>query len=204
MLHDLVTLSCPLLALDRAAAGLRTWTAEPEARGALLGCWRTDIGELGRVVALRGFGTLDDLMAERDRAALSPRPLGAVPETDTVSLEGHRPFPFLPAARPGRRGRVYEFRTYRLRAGGLLPTLRGWEAALGRARPYADHLVTALSALDGATRIAHVWAFDSLEERARLRAEAYAAGVWPPPGGPESILRATSTIAVPEPFSPLC
>lgn len=204
MLHELITVSCPLLGLDRASDQVRTWTCGPEARGELLGCWRTDIGALGRIMALRGFETPDELMAERERAAMSPSPFGASPETDTVSLESHRPFPFLPAVTPGRRGNVYEFRTYRLRPGGLPPTLRGWEVALERARPYADHLVTNMSAIDGAPRITHVWAFDSLEERARLRAAAYATGVWPPPGGPEQIVEATSTIGVPEAFSPLC
>lgn len=204
MLYELITISCPLLSLGRTSEGVRAWTSAPEARGELLGCWRTDIGPLGRIVALRGFATLDELMVERERALLSASPAGASREADAVSLESYRPFPFLPTVRPGRFGKVYEFRTYRLRPGGLSPTLRGWEVALGRARPYADHLVTNMSAIDGAPRITHIWAFDSLEERARLRADAYAAGVWPPAGGPDNIAGATSTIGLPEAFSPLC
>jgi hypothetical protein len=46
--------------------------------------------------------------------------------------------------------------------------------------------------------------FESLEQRAALRATAYGAGVWPPKGGPENILEAISVIALPETFSPLC
>ena len=204
MLYELITISCPVLGLGRASEGVRAWTSAPEARGELLGCWRTDIGPLGRIVALRGYATLDELLIERERAVLSASPVGASPEADAVSLESYRSFPFIPPVRPGRRGKVYEFRTYRLRPGGLSPTLRGWEAALGRARPYADHLVTNMFAIDGAPRITHVWAFDSLEERTRLRADAYAAGVWPPAGGPDNIVEATSTIGLPEAFSPLC
>lgn len=188
---------------DRAADGVRAWTTAPEARGELLGCWRTDLGALGRIIALREFDTLDTLMAERDRADMSPCPLGAAPETGLVSSESHKLFPFLLPVRPGQRGGVSEFRTYRFRPGDLLPTLRSWEVALERARAYADHLVANLSAIDGAQRITHVWAFDSLKQRARLRADAYAAGVWPPPGGPENIVGATLTIGLPETFSPL-
>ena len=51
-------------------------------------------------------------------------------------------------------------------------------------------------ALDGPSRITHIWAFTSLEQRAALRAQACDAGVWPPKGGPEQILEATSTIAL--------
>jgi hypothetical protein len=58
-------------------------------------------------------------------------------------------------------------------------------------------------ALDGAPRITHIWGFHSLEERAALRAKFYAAGLWPPQGGPQQILEATSTIAIPEDDSPL-
>jgi hypothetical protein len=41
----------------------------------------------------------------------------------------------------------------------------------------------------------------SLEERASLRSNGYATGVWPPKGGPENILEATSTIALSEDYS---
>lgn len=52
-------------------------------------------------------------------------------------------------------------------------------------------------------RITRIWGFTSLEERAAFRARPYAAGVWPPQGGPEQIIKATSTIALPESYSPL-
>jgi hypothetical protein len=34
-------------------------------------------------------------------------------------------------------------------------------------------------ALDGPPRITHIWGFESLEQRAALRAKFYAAGLWP-------------------------
>ncbi|WP_348645291.1 NIPSNAP family protein [Methylobacterium sp. BTF04] len=113
-------------------------------------------------------------------------------------MDSYAPFPFLPTIRAGERGGVYEFRTYQLKPGGLPPTLAGWEAAIEPARDYTDHLVVNMYALDGAPRITHIWGFASLEERSGLRARAYAAGVWPPKGGPEQIARATSTIALPQ------
>jgi hypothetical protein len=57
-------------------------------------------------------------------------------------------------------------------------------------------------ALDGPPRITHIWGFADLEQRAALRARSYAAGIWPPPGGPAQIAEATSTIGLPERYSP--
>ncbi|WP_267427385.1 NIPSNAP family protein [Methylobacterium sp. GC_Met_2] len=202
MLYELATLSCPLLALGDVCARARAWTEDAEA-GTLLGCWRTDIGTLGRVLVLRGFDTPEAMTAERRRALMSIAPFHGRDLLTAFAMESYRPFPFLPPLRTGSRGGVYEIRTYRLRPGGLVPTLAAWEAAIEPARTYTDHLVTNLYALDGPPRITHIWAFSSLEERARLRGDAYAAGIWPPKGGPDQILEATSTIALPDPGSPL-
>ncbi|MBE7245563.1 MAG: NIPSNAP family protein [Actinomycetospora chiangmaiensis] len=202
MLYELATLSCPLLTMDQVCQRAQSWAAEAEA-GTLLGCWRVDIGTLGRVLVLRGFDTPEAMTAERRRALMSAAPFHGGDLLTALTMESYAPFPFLPPLRTGARGGVYEIRTYRLQPGGLVPTLAAWEAAIGPARTYTDHLVTNLYALDGSPRITHIWAFASLEERARLRGDAYAAGIWPPKGGPDQILEATSTIALPDPGSPL-
>lgn len=202
MLYELAILSCPLLTMDQVCQRAQSWAAEAEA-GTLLGCWRVDIGTLGRVLVLRGFDTPEAMTAERRRALMSVAPFHGGDLLTALTMESYAPFPFLPPLRTGARGGVYEIRTYRLKPGGLVPTLAAWEAAIGPARTYTDHLVTNLYALDGSPRITHIWAFASLEERARLRGDAYAAGIWPPKGGPDQILEATSTIALPDPGSPL-
>ena len=162
------------------------------------------MGTLGRLLVLRGFETADDLAAERRRALLSANPFNAGQVVTALDMDSYVPFPFLPPINTGDCGGVYEVRTYRLKPGGLPPTLTGWKAAIEPARRYTDHLVVAMYALDGAPRITHVWGFKSLEERAELREWAYGAEVWPPKGGPEQILEATSTIALPQSRSPLC
>ena len=202
-LYELAILAFPLLSAGAAAAGARDYVADPAAKGELLGCWRTEIGTLGRLLVLRGFETPQDLAAERKRALLSANPFNAGTVVTALEMDSYALFPFLPPARPGAHGAVYEFRTYKLRPGGLAPTLAGWEAAIGPAREYTRHLVVNMYALDGPPRITHVWGFASLEQRAALRARSYAAGVWPPKGAPEQIVEATSTIALPESCSPL-
>ena len=202
-LYELVTLSFPLLSASEVSENARAWVASPEATGAVLGCWRTEIGTLGRLLVLRGFESADELGRERQRALLSTNPFNAGGVVTALEMDSYTPFSFLPPVTVGAQGKVYEFRTYRLQPGGLPPTLAGWEQAIGPAHEYTAHLVINMYALDGAPRITHIWRFASLEERASLRSKAYAAGVWPPKGGPENILVATSTIALPETWSPL-
>lgn len=185
------------------SARIQAWSTVPEATGVLLGCWRTEIGALGNLLVLRGFENAEDLRAERRRVLLSDAPYHAGGMVTSLEATSYAPFPFLPPVTAGARGQVYEFRTYKLKPGGLPATLAGWEKSIEPARAYTAHLVINMYALDGPPRITHIWGFSSLEQRAALRSDAYAARVWPPKGGPENILEATSTIALPESWSPL-
>ncbi|WP_028534469.1 NIPSNAP family protein [Paludibacterium yongneupense] len=203
MLYEISTLSCPLLSIEEVSQCSRRWVSDAQETATVLGSWRTEIGTLGRLMILRRFETADALAAERRRALLSANPFHAGEVLTSLGMESYAPFAFLPPVLPRAYGPVYEFRTYHLIPGGLSPTLSGWEKAIEPAKAYTEHLVINMYALDGPPRITHIWGFASLEQRAALRASAYGAGVWPPQGGPEHILEATSTIALPQPWSPL-
>jgi hypothetical protein len=202
VLYELTTLSVPLLSVSKASEGALAYMSEPEATGTLLGCWRTDIGTLGRLLILRGFESPEDLAAERRRALFSASPFNAGSLVTALEMDSYAPFPFLPPIKPGAYGKVYEFRTYKLKPGGLPPTLAGWEAAMPAREPMS-HLVINMYAIDGAPRITHIWPYTGVDARFAIRARSYTEGIWPPKGGPEQILEATSTIALPESYSPL-
>jgi hypothetical protein len=201
--YELTTLAFPLLSASEVARAAKDWVSAPDAMGTFLGCWRVEFGPLGRLLILRGFDDPGALHRERHRALLSANPFNAGRVITALEMDSYQRFPFLPPARPGARGDVYEFRTYRLKPGGLPPTLAGWEAAIAPARDYTAHLVINMYALDGPPRITHIWGFDSLAQRAALRSAAYGAGIWPPKGGPDNILEAVSVVALPEGCSPL-
>jgi len=203
MLYEISTLSCPLLSLEEVSQRSRSWVSDTQVEGTVLGAWRTEIGTLGRLMILRCFETAEVLATERRRALLSADPFNGEGVVTALSMESYAPFPFLRPVEPRAFGSVYEFRTYHLLPGGLPPTLRGWENAIEPAKAYTSHLVINMYALDGPPRITHIWGFDSLEQRSILRANAYGAGLWPPQGGPENIKEATSTIALPQSWSPL-
>ncbi len=197
-LYELTTLAFPLLSAPEVAKAARDWVSMPDAVGTLLGCWRTEIGPLGRMLILRRFDDASALQRERQRALSSANPFNAGGMITALEMDSYMPFPFLPPAQSDALDAVYEFRTYKLKPGGLPPTLDGWEAAIDPARDYTAHLMINMYALDGPPRITHVWGFDSLAQRTALRAAAYSAGIWPPKGGPENILEAMSVIALPE------
>ncbi|WP_237938464.1 MULTISPECIES: NIPSNAP family protein [Acetobacter] len=130
-------------------------------------------------------------------------PLGIKINGVFMEAEAFEGFPSLKPPEFGERGGLYEIRTYNLKTGGLEPTLKAWQSALKPAQAYTRHLITNMFALDGAPRICHIWAFDSLEQRNVLRQQHYATGLWPPNGGPEQIIHARSSLCFPETFSPL-
>jgi len=50
----------------------------------------------------------------------------------------------------------------------------------------------------------HVWAYKNMGERERIRGEAVAKGIWPPPRDPSIVmLRQETMLAIPAKFSPL-
>jgi hypothetical protein len=105
--------------------------------------------------------------------------------------------------RPAKLGRWYEFRSYSLRQGTLAETMAAWQEAVP-ARHALSPLVGAFTALDGPQpRFLNVWAYESLDERARVRAEAVQKGLWPPKGGPANLVKMESTVCAPVAFSPL-
>jgi len=197
-LYELTTLAFPLLSASEVAKAARHWVSTPDAVGTLLGSWRTEIGPLGRMLILRRFDDAGTLHRERQRALSSASPFNAGGLITALEMDSYLPFPFLPPARAVIHDAVYEFRTYKLKPGGLPPTLAGWKAAITPAKDYTAHLIINMYALDGSPRITHIWEFDNLVQRASLRAAAYSSGTWPPKGGPENILEAISVIALPE------
>ena len=55
-------------------------------------------------------------------------------------IDSYQRFPFLPTVEPSKRGNVYEIRTYRLKTGGLVPTMQGWKQAMGPAPRHAAEI----------------------------------------------------------------
>lgn len=199
--YELATLDTVIFGAGKAAAGIEAWCQA--GAGRLLGAWGTDIGSLNRVFLLRGFDSMADLMGERERALRAADPFGCSEHLVGLSMESYRALDFLPPVETGSFGPVYEFRTYKTKINGILPTMEKWQAAVPEREAYSK-LTLAMYGLDGAPRLTQIWPYASLAARAEARAKSVADGKWPPKGGPDWLSpEMTSQIAMPLPFSPL-
>ncbi|WGD49417.1 NIPSNAP family protein [Bradyrhizobium sp. CB1650] len=203
MLYEIATLTVKLGTAAKAVAGIGEYVAASEAKGTLLGCWASEIGDLNQLLVLRSFADQDEWRGERERTLRTTNPFNAGEAIAQMAFDTYAPFPFLPPVTTGKYGSVYEIRTYRLKHGGVPPTIAAWEAAMPE-RGKLSPLSIAMYALDGPPRFTHIWPFASLDARAAVRADSVARGVWPPKGGPDWLTGdMRSIIALPTAISPL-
>jgi hypothetical protein len=112
------------------------------------------------------------------------------------------PAPFSPPLESGEAGPCYEIRTYDVQPGTIPKVMDAFAAALPnrlKLSPLVGAFHTDLGPLN---QWIHIWAYKSLDERARLRAEAMKDPTWPPKSG-ECYLRMESKIVLPAAFSKL-
>ncbi|MTH64112.1 NIPSNAP family protein [Paracoccus shanxieyensis] len=199
--YELATLDTVIFGAGKAAPGIEAWVAAGEGR--LCGAWGTDIGTLNRVFVLRAFDDPAQMYAERERALRSDDPFGCTQHLVGLSMESYRALDFLPAVEPGTFGPVYEFRTYRTKINGIMPTMQKWRDAIPERETYSK-LSVAMYGLDGVPRLTQIWPYADLASRSKARAQSVADGKWPPKGGPDWLSPdMTSQIAMPLPFSPM-
>ena len=207
MYYELATMTLPFGTAGNAATQVQAFSSAADAKGELLGCWFTDIGVLNQMVVLRGFASLADLQAERDRTQKSSSPFGCGDIYQRLEQHSYQGFPWMKPVRPstesGINGPVYEIRTYGIKPGGVQATIDLWEQYVPP-REKLSPCVVAMVALDGPLRFTNIWAYPTLDARAAARADAVAQGIWPPKGGPAHLTTAmVSTIALPSAVSPL-
>ena len=199
--YELATLDTVIFGAGKAAPGIEAWVKA--GKGRLCGAWGTDIGTLNRVYLLRAFNSLTEMMEERERALRSEDPFGCTEHLTALAMESYRALDFLPSVEPGNFGPVYEFRTYRTKVNGIVPTMEKWRAAVPEREAYSK-LTVAMYGLDGAPRLTQIWPYASLAARTEARGKSVADGKWPPKGGPDWLSPdMTSQIAMPLAFSPL-
>ena len=96
---------------------------------------------------------------------------------------------------------IVEFRTYTLQPGSVATVEERFGEALAnrtRLSPLAAFWHTEVGPLN---RIIHVWPYESMAERTRIRAEASKVAGWPP-AIREFVVEQKSQIFIPAPFSP--
>ncbi len=166
--------------------------------------WHSEVGPLNEIIHVWPYENL----AERDKIrADAAKDANWPPKIAEFILhmraEVLQPFDFVPPIKTGKVGPVFEVRSYGLRQGTQPDLKKRWEAALP-ARVKLSPLVTAgLCDLGQPNKFIHIWAYESMDQRMNIRNEARQKGIWPPPGGGDSLLTQETKIVLPAAFSPL-
>lgn len=203
MFYELATLTLRFGTTPKAVEAVKNYVAEPDAKGNLLGCWAADIGDLNKLIVMRGFEQEAHLNTERRRGLLSANPFGCSDLLVSFDMQSYMGFPWMAPAQPGTLGPIYEIRTYEFKLGGVQPTIEAWQKAIP-ARAQLSPCIVAMVALDGTPRFTNIWAYASLADRSKARADSVAQGIWPPKGGPDWLTtNMRSVIVLPTAISPL-
>ena len=96
---------------------------------------------------------------------------------------------------------IYEVRTYDLQPNSLGEVEKRFGEAYEKRRKYSELAAFWHTEIGPLNQIVHVWPYQNLEERRRIRAAAVKDGVWPPRIG-EFVVNMRSDIVMPFPVSP--
>lgn len=164
-----------------AEARYAEWLPERAKLSPLGAFWHTEIGTLNQIVQVWPY---EDL-AHRDRvhAALDER-ADWLPELDLAlsrQAEIWVPAPFMRPLEPRVYGGIFEMRTYTFRPGTMPRVLEVWEKGIHERERLSPLVACWYSDVGALDRFRHVWAYASLDERARIRSESLRLPHWPPP-----------------------
>ncbi|MBI4591809.1 MAG: NIPSNAP family protein [Candidatus Rokubacteria bacterium] len=175
----------------------------------VVGYWTTEIGELNQVVHIWEYEDFDH--RTRVRAALAKdkawntqflsksRPM--IQHQESMILVPVDFWPFTPPASPG----IYELRSYRLYPGKVAEFLEHFQGGLQARLKYSKPVGIWSSELGELNRVVHLWQYESLEQRGRVRKKVLADPVWKETVGRLSPFMQVmeAKILVPTEFSPL-
>lgn len=171
--------------------------------------FHTEVGPLNQIVHIWAYEDSEQMQRVRAEAAVDPSgmwpPKGLAEYMVIQSSELVQPAPFMEDwTGPQRLGELYELRVYDLVPGSRGEVMKAWSSKIDGRRVYSPLAGCWLSAGFGGlgNKLYHLWAYDSFEHRAQVRAETSAAGVWPSDSG-SNYLRQENKLLVPASFSPL-
>jgi len=142
--------------------------------------WHTEFGPLNRVIHVWPY----ENAGERDRLRATATKPGVWPPggTDLILSQEAKiidPAPFSPALPRGPFG-LYEIRTYTVQAGKMGEVIKAWAGLIEGRVKYSPLIFAGATGVGSLNQWIHVWAYKDFAERAQVRRDVSAAGVWPP------------------------
>lgn len=170
----------------------------------LIAFWHTEIGPLNEIVHVWPYADVAERARVRAEAA---KDAGWPPKIQEfivgMTSEVLVPFSFLPELRPGKLGPIFEMRYYTIKAGTLPGLQKRWESHIGARIKLSPVVLAGHVEFGEANRFIHIWGYESLDQRMAIRERARETGVWPPPGGGDTLLTMANKIMLPAAFSPV-
>ena len=166
--------------------------------------WRSELGALNQAIHVWPYDDLAQRQAVRVATAADPH---WPPTHNAVLLNMESeicvPAPFMrDLDRDQELGKIYEMRTYTYRPGSIPKVIDRWAAAIEHREKYSPLAACWYTDIGALNRWTHIWPYESLEARDRIRAEAFKDPNWPP-NTREFLVSQESRILTPAPFSPL-
>ncbi len=183
--------------VDKALAGGRLQYSP------LFGYWYTEFGPLNQALHIWTYEDLKQRQEIRAKVAnlgYWPPPTG--PMLAGQDTEIFLPAPFNDEKVTGNHGPFYELRTYTYANGDMPKVIDAWGKAIVERRKHSSFIGCWYSDLGQLNVWQHMWAYKSLEERARIRKEMAEKKIWPPAGAPTPLVQ-KNRLFMPFPFSPL-
>ena len=166
--------------------------------------FHTEIGPLNQIIHIWPYESMADRERVRSEAAQETNwPPKIRDSIVSMETEVFAPYPFSPELKPGKLGPVFEWRSYMVAPGAIPGVTERWGPAIEARTKLSPLAVCMYSEMGTLNKYVHIWAYESLNHRAEVRAKALETGVWPPPGGGDTLISQENKIVVPASFSPL-
>lgn len=170
------------------------------------GFFHTEIGPLNQIIHIWPYADIAErtkIRSEASKEANWPPPIA--PFIKHMTAEIVAPLPFSPELKPGKNGPVYELRTYQCKPGSLPLIVDSWGPLIEERAKRSPLIGAWFSDLGVVNKFMHLWAYESLEHRSQVRAQAQADGIWPPKPkeGKDYLVSMENKILLPASFSPL-
>jgi hypothetical protein len=171
----------------------------------LAGFWRSEVGTLNQIIHVWPYKDLNERDAIRTKAVemgiWPPKAAEFILEMESKILHAA---PFSPHFQPGQHGNIYEFRTYTYGPGSIPKVIESWGGRIKQRTALSPLIFAGFTDIGALNQWVHVWAYKNMGEREKIRGEAVAAGVWPPPRHESvQLLKQQNTLAIPASYSPL-
>ena len=167
--------------------------------------WHTEIGPLNQVIHVWPYESVEERNSIREEAGKDPNwPLKNDPDMYvSMNSEIFNPAPFMrPLGGNQALGSIYEMRSYTYKVGSINKVIDIWADAVPAREEFSPLAAAMYTDVGGLNKWVHIWAYEDLDQRKKVRAEAIKTPTWPPPTR-EFLVSQENKIMVPSSFSPM-